>query len=84
MVLLVRCNISKQKKELRKLLVFFEAVSALEPHSIKWSISYDRNSQTYRMMGNNPISLKMLDLNCKFSDIAAQLDRIAESVQLLL
>lgn len=51
MVLLLRCNISKQrKKELRKLLVFFEAVSTLAPHSINWGISYDRNNQTYRML----------------------------------
>lgn len=51
MVLLLRCNISKQRKmELRKLLVFFEAVSTLEPHSINWGISYDRNNQAYRML----------------------------------
>lgn len=51
MVLLLRCNISKQKKkELRKLLIFFEVVSTLEPHSINWGISYDRNNQTYRML----------------------------------
>lgn len=51
MLLLLRCSISKQrKKELRKLLVFLDGVSALEPHSINWSISYDRNNQTYRML----------------------------------
>lgn len=51
MLLLLRCGISKQrKKELRKLLVFLGGVSALEPQSINWSISYDRNNQTYRML----------------------------------
>lgn len=62
MVLLLRCNISKQrKKELRKLLVFFEAVSTLEPHSINWGISYDRNNQTYRMlMGICQLTIKGL------------------------
>ena len=51
MLVLLRANISKmRKKEIRKLLIFFEGVDVLEPHNIHWSIPYDRNNQTYRMI----------------------------------
>ena len=51
MELLLRANISKlRKKELRKLLVFFDEVSVLDIHNINWEIQYDRNNQTYRMI----------------------------------
>ena len=48
---LLRSNISKtRKKELRKLLIFFDEVSPLDIHTINWNLSYDRNNQTYRMI----------------------------------
>lgn len=51
MELLLRANISKsRKKELRKLLIYFDGVSVLDTHSINWNIQYDRNNQTYRMI----------------------------------
>ena len=51
MIVLLRSNISKgRKKELRKLLVFFDGVSLLAIHAVNWNISYDRNNQTYRMI----------------------------------
>lgn len=51
MELLLRANISKQrKKELRKLLNLFDGISALDVHSINWGIQYDRNNRTYRMI----------------------------------
>lgn len=51
MVLLLRANISKaRKKELRKLLIFFDEVNVLDTHGINWDIQYDRNNQTYRMI----------------------------------
>ena len=51
MELLLRASISKtRKKELRKLLIFFDGVSVLDIHSINWDIQYDRNNQTYRMI----------------------------------
>ena len=51
MELLLRANISKtRKKELRKLLVFFDGVSVLDTRNINWDIRYDRNNQTYRMI----------------------------------
>lgn len=51
MELLLRANISKQrKKELRKLLIFFDGINVLHAHSINWGIQYDRNNQTYRMI----------------------------------
>ncbi len=51
MELLLRANISKtRKKELRKLLIFFDGVSVLDAHNINWDIQYNRNNQTYRMI----------------------------------
>lgn len=47
---LLRSNISKKKKELRKLLVYFDGVSVLDVHSINWNLQYNRNNQTYRMI----------------------------------
>lgn len=51
MMLLLRTNIAKaRKKELRKLLIYFDGVSVLDIHTINWDIQYDRNNQTYRMI----------------------------------
>lgn len=51
MELLLQASISKtRKKELRKLLIFFDGVSVLDIHNINWNIQYDRNNQTYRMI----------------------------------
>ncbi len=51
MKLLLRASISKtRKKELRKLLIFFNGVSVMDIHTINWDIQYDRNNQTYRMI----------------------------------
>ena len=51
MELLLRASISKtRKKELRKLLIFFDGVSVLDIHNINWDIQYGRNNQTYRMI----------------------------------
>ncbi len=51
MELLLRASISKtRKKELRKLLIFFDGVSVLDIHTINWDIQYDQNNQTYRMI----------------------------------
>lgn len=51
MELLLHSDISKtRKKELLKLLVFFGEVEALDVHTINWSMQYNRNNQTYRML----------------------------------
>ncbi len=51
MLLLLRFDISKsRKKELRKLLVFFDDVGTLDICTIDWNVRYDRNNQTYRML----------------------------------
>ena len=48
---LLRANISKtRKKDIRKLLIYFDGVSVLDIHTINWDIQYDRNNQTYRMI----------------------------------
>ena len=50
MELLLRGSISKaRKKEIRKLMIFFDGISILDIHSINWDIQYDRNNP-YRML----------------------------------
>lgn len=51
MIKLLHSDIDKsRKKELRKLLVFFDNVQELEVHSIEWNQQYSKNNQTYRML----------------------------------
>ena len=51
MELLLHADISKaRKKSLRKLMIYFVDVDVLDIHTINWSIRYDRNNQTYRML----------------------------------
>ena len=51
MILLLRSDISKaRKQELRKLLVFLGEVELLDVHTINWKLRYDCNNQTYRML----------------------------------
>ena len=48
---LMRAKISKErKKEIKKLLIFFDGVDVLDIHNINWSQRYDRNNQSYRML----------------------------------
>ncbi len=50
-MLLLKADITKaRKKELRKLMVYFNEVSVIDVRTINWSINYNRNNQTYRMM----------------------------------
>ena len=41
---------SSRKKEIKKLLVFFGDVETLDIHTINWSIRFNRNNQSYRML----------------------------------
>ena len=51
MLLLLKADIAKgRKKELRKLLVFFGDVRAVDLHLVNWGFNYNRNNQTYRML----------------------------------
>ena len=51
MLLLLRADIAKgRKRELRKLLVFFNDVDVIDIHCINWNIQYNKNNQTYRML----------------------------------
>ena len=50
-MLLLKADISKaRKKELRKLMVYFDDVSVVDVRSINWTINYNRNNQTYRLL----------------------------------
>ncbi len=49
--LLLKGDISKsRKKELRKLMVFFEDVDVIDLYSVNWNMQFNRNNQTYRML----------------------------------
>jgi 5-methylcytosine-specific restriction enzyme subunit McrC len=51
MLKLLHSDIDKaRKKEIRKLLVFFDEVDSVEVHSINWKQQYYKNNQTYRML----------------------------------
>lgn len=51
MIMLIGTKIKKeQKKELRKLLAFFNDVDTLDLQSTNWNVQYNRNNQTYRML----------------------------------
>lgn len=39
-----------QKKEIRKLLVFFDEVNLIDVHTIDWNYNYNRNNQSYRLL----------------------------------
>ncbi|MBR3354455.1 MAG: 5-methylcytosine-specific restriction endonuclease system specificity protein McrC [Oscillospiraceae bacterium] len=49
--LLLRSDIGlSQKKEIKKLLVYFEPVSVVSPYDIDWNYHYNRNNQSYQMI----------------------------------
>lgn len=51
LLLLLKAKISPgRKKEIKKLLVFFEDVETLDIHTINWSIRFNRNNQSYQML----------------------------------
>lgn len=53
--LFIRCSEVKKstRKELRKLALFFENVSTLDPYAIKWNtLVYHRNNAAYKMLIN--------------------------------
>ena len=48
---LLKSNLNKgRKKELRKLLVFFDGIDVLDKHHINWKLRYDRNNHTYHLL----------------------------------
>ena len=48
---LLKAKISKErKKQIKKLLIYFDGVELLDVHKINWNQRYDRNNQTYRML----------------------------------
>lgn len=50
-LILLRADITKaRKKELRKLLAFFDDVDTIDLYSVNWNVQYNRNNQTYRML----------------------------------
>lgn len=51
MELLLKAKISpSRKKEIKKQLVFFGEVDTLDIHTINWSMRFNRNNQSYRML----------------------------------
>lgn len=51
LLLLVKSNITKErKKELKKLLIFFNDVDTISLYNINWKFQYNKNNQTYKML----------------------------------
>lgn len=51
MILLLQADIKNEnKKQLRKLLVYFNDVKEIDIAHINWNFQYNRNNQTYRML----------------------------------
>ena len=51
MVLLLHTDIAKErKKELRRLLVYFDGIDVLDIHTVDWHIQYNRQNETYRLL----------------------------------
>ena len=51
MALLLRSDIPRsRKKEIKRLMVFFGDVTDVNPASIDWSMRFNRNNQTYRLL----------------------------------
>lgn len=51
MNLLLHSEISKmRKKELKKLLIFFDDVKPIDINNINWKIQYNQNNQSYQML----------------------------------
>ena len=50
-LILLKADISKVlKKELRKLMVFFNDVDLIDLYTANWNVQYNKNNQTYRML----------------------------------
>lgn len=50
-MLLLKADVSKnRKKELKKLLVYFDDVDTIDVRTINWNMNYNKNNQTYRML----------------------------------
>ncbi|MBQ9816618.1 MAG: 5-methylcytosine-specific restriction endonuclease system specificity protein McrC [Proteobacteria bacterium] len=50
-LILIRSDIAKaRKKDLRKLLIYFNDVEETDLHTTDWTIQYNSNNQTYRML----------------------------------
>lgn len=50
-MLLLRADITPtQKKQIRKLLVYFDEVEEIDIHTIDWNYNYNRNNQSYQML----------------------------------
>ena len=53
MKMLLRSDIDKaRRKELRRLLVYFDDVDEIDLATVDWHMRFDRNNQTYRMLMN--------------------------------
>lgn len=51
MDVLIKSEISSErKKQIRKLLIYFDEVDLLDKKSINWNLRFNRNNQTYQML----------------------------------
>lgn len=51
LAVLLASNVKQEYRiEIRKLIRFFAYVDFIDPHTINWSMAYDRNNQSYRFL----------------------------------
>lgn len=51
MLMLLHTDVEKhRKKEIKKLLIYFDNIDTLDIHRINWKIQYNKNNQSYRML----------------------------------
>lgn len=51
LILLIKSDIpSTRKKEIKKLLVFFQEVDEIDLYNVEWKFIYNRNNQNYQML----------------------------------
>ena len=51
MMLLLRSHIDRnRKKDIRKLLVYFDDIDSQDVHTINWNVNFNRQTETYRML----------------------------------
>lgn len=51
LILLLKADIEKsRKKEIKKLLLYFNNIDTLDLHQVQWNTRYNRNNHTYRLL----------------------------------
>lgn len=51
LMVLLKSDIDKtRKKEIKKILLFYDDIDVINPHNINWNLHYNKNNQSYQML----------------------------------